>query len=201
MILAQKKHGRPVSFDRDRTIQTALNLYWRQGVSATSLNQVARMSDVSKPTLYRYFENEDGLLHDVLESYLSDTNDKYECLKAHENIRDGLSEWFTNIIMAWTAKDASPHGCLFCDCLHEIDRLGSKSQALIKTYLNHEPERLASVLAIAGDKGQLKDGVDIEKAALLLSSHLIALNTMVKMNMPAEHLIAISDLVIDAVAR
>ena len=201
MILAHKKHGRPVSFDRDRTIQTALNLYWRQGVSATSLNQVARMSDVSKPTLYRYFENEDGLLHDVLESYLSDYNDKYECLKAHENIRDGLSEWFSNIITAWTSKDASPHGCLFCDCLHEIDRLGSKSQALIKTYLNHEPERLASVLAIAGDKGQLRDGVDIETAALLLSSHLIALNTMVKMDMPAEHLIAISDLVIDAVAR
>ena len=201
MILAHKKHGRPVSFDRDRTIQTALNLYWRQGVSATSLNQVARMSDVSKPTLYRYFENEDGLLHDVLESCLSDSNDKYECLKAHENIRDGLSEWFSNIITAWTSKDASPHGCLFCDCLHEIDRLGSKSQALIKTYLNHEPERLASVLAIAGDKGQLKDGVDIETAALLLSSHLIALNTMVKMDIPTEHLIAVSDLVIDAVTR
>ena len=62
MISAPKKHGRPVSFDRNRTIQTALDLYWRQGVLATSLNQVARIADVSKPTLYRYFENEDGLL-------------------------------------------------------------------------------------------------------------------------------------------
>ena len=201
MFSAQKKHGRPVSFDRNRTIQTALDLYWKQGVLATSLNQVARMSDVSKPTLYRYFENEDGLLHDVLESYLSKSADKFDCLKRHENIRDGLTEWFAGIITAWTAKDASPHGCLFCDCLHEIDRLGVKSQTLIKNHLNHEPEQLVSFLSIADDKGQLKDGVDIEQAALFLSSHVIALNTMVKMDMPVEQLNAISALVIDAVVR
>jgi AcrR family transcriptional regulator len=198
VISAPKKHGRPVSFDRNRTIQTALDLYWRQGVLATSLNQVARIADVSKPTLYRYFENEDGLLHDVLESYLSSNKDQYDCLKAHENIRDGLSEWFAQIITAWTAKDASPHGCLFCDCLHEIDRLGSKSQSLIKMYLHQQPEHLASILSIARAKGQLKNGVDVHQAALYLSSHLIALNSMVKMDISTDHLFAISDMVIES---
>ncbi|MBT6416618.1 TetR/AcrR family transcriptional regulator [Candidatus Puniceispirillum sp.] len=201
MISAQKKHGRPVSFDRNKTIQTALDLYWRQGVLATSLNQVARMTGVSKPTLYRYFENEDGLLYDVLECYLSGNVDKFECLEAHENIRHGLTEWFEQIITAWTATDASPHGCLFCDCLHEIDRLGVKSQSLIKTYLSQQPEKLASILSIARDKGQLKDGVDVHQAALYLSSHVIAMNSMVKMGISTEQLLSISDLVIGSIVR
>ena len=201
MISVPKKYGRPISFDRNRTIQTALDLYWRQGVLATSLNQVARMADISKPTLYRYFENEDGLLHDVLETYLSNNIDQYDCLKAHDNIRYGLKEWFTQIITAWTAKDASPHGCLFCDCLHEIDRLGSKSQSLIKMYLQQQPEHLASILSIARDKGQLKNGLDVHQAALYLSSHVIALNSMVKMDTSTDHLFAISDMVIESIVR
>lgn len=201
MISAPKKHGRPVSFDRDRTIQSALDLYWRQGVLATSLNQVARISNVSKPTLYRYFENEDGLLHDVLESYLATSADKFDFLREQAHIRDGLTEWFSNIITAWTAKDASPHGCLFCDCLHEIDRLGTKSQSLMKTHLQQQPQQLAKILSHARDKGQLKDGIDIDQAALYLTSHVVALNTMVKMDIPVEHLLATSDLVVGAVVR
>lgn len=201
MISAPKKHGRPVSFDRDRTIQTALDLYWRQGVLATSLNQVARISNVSKPTLYRYFENEDGLLHDVLESYLATSADKFDCLREQAHIRDGLTEWFSNIITAWTAKDASPHGCMFCDCLHEIDRLGTKSQSLMKTHLQQQTQQLAIILSHARDKGQLKDGIDIDQAALYLTSHVVALNTMVKMDIPVEQLLATSDLVVGAVVR
>ncbi|WP_438996918.1 TetR/AcrR family transcriptional regulator [Candidatus Puniceispirillum sp.] len=201
MISAPKKHGRPVSFDRDRTIQTALDLYWRQGVLATSLNQVARMSDVSKPTLYRYFENEDGLLHDVLKTYLLNNADQFNFLKEHDNIRQGLSAFFLQIIDAWTAKDSSPHGCLFCDCLHEIDRLGSKSQSLIKTHLQQQPQQLAVILSHARDRGQLKDGVDIDQAALYLTSHVIALNAMVKMDVAREHLVAITSMAIDTVVR
>ena len=201
MITVPKKHGRPVSFDRDRTIQTALDLYWRQGVLATSLNQVARMSDVSKPTLYRYFENEDGLLHDVLEIYLLNNADQFNFLKEHDNIRQGLSALFLQIIDAWTAKDSSPHGCLFCDCLHEIDRLGSKSQSLIKTHLHQQPQQLAVILTHARDRGQVKDGVDIDQAALYLSSHVIALNAMVKMDVAREQLVAITSMAIDTVVR
>jgi len=168
---------------------------------ATSLNQVARISNVSKPTLYRYFENEDGLLHDVLESYLATSADKFDCLREQVHIRDGLTEWFSNIITAWTAKDASPHGCMFCDCLHEIDRLGTKSQSLMKTHLQQQTQQLAIILSHARDKGQLKDGIDIDQAALYLTSHVVALNTMVKMDIPVEQLLATSDLVVGAVVR
>jgi hypothetical protein len=112
-----------------------------------------------------------------------------------------LTEWFSNIITAWTAKDASPHGCMFCDCLHEIDRLGTKSQSLMKTHLQQQTQQLAIILSHARDKGQLKDGIDIDQAALYLTSHVVALNTMVKMDIPVEQLLATSDLVVGAVVR
>jgi hypothetical protein len=47
----------------------------------------------------------------------------------------------------------------------------------------------------------LKDGIDIDQAALYLTSHVVALNTMVKMDIPVEQLLATSDLVVGAVVR
>ena len=68
---ATKPMGRPVSFDRDGTIEAATNLYWQSGVANTSFNEVSRALNVSKPTLYRYFGDEDGLLSAALEHYVS----------------------------------------------------------------------------------------------------------------------------------
>ena len=58
--------GRPKTFDRDRTLDVAMESYWREGPGGISLNEVCRRAQVSKPGLYREFGNEDGLLDAVL---------------------------------------------------------------------------------------------------------------------------------------
>lgn len=61
--------GRPKTLNRDHTLTVALHAYWREGIHAVSLNEICRKAKVSKPSLYREFGNEDGLMKAVLIAY------------------------------------------------------------------------------------------------------------------------------------
>ena len=89
--LASKSIGRPVSFDRTSTIEAATNLYWQSGVAATSFNEVSRALSVSKPTLYRYFGDEDGLVSAAIEHYVSHRTLYADLLGATGDIRTDLN--------------------------------------------------------------------------------------------------------------
>ena len=61
--------GRPEKYTADGVLKTALGLYWTEGVSMVSVNNLARRMGIPKPSLYRHFPSEDALHASVLLSY------------------------------------------------------------------------------------------------------------------------------------
>lgn len=55
---------------RLRIIQAAADLFHRQGVRATSPDQVIEASETGKAQFYHYFKSKDGLVHAVLQHHL-----------------------------------------------------------------------------------------------------------------------------------
>ncbi len=77
---------------RERMIQTALDLFHRQGVNGTSIDQVLEKSGTGKGQFSHYFKTKDGLVHAVLQ-YL------------HEVIRSGKAPTGYNV-RTWEDMDA-----------------------------------------------------------------------------------------------
>lgn len=46
---------------RDTIISTALELFSKQGIESTSMEQIAEESDIAKATLYKYFPNKEAI--------------------------------------------------------------------------------------------------------------------------------------------
>ena len=65
----KRGRGRPKTLDRQRIVDAAMQVYWREGLHALSLNALCRRIEISKPGLYREFGGEDGLMEAVLERY------------------------------------------------------------------------------------------------------------------------------------
>ena len=61
--------GRPEKYTADEVLKTALGIYWTEGVSMLSVNNLARRMGIPKPSLYRHFPSEDALHASVLLSY------------------------------------------------------------------------------------------------------------------------------------
>ncbi|MBT4239876.1 TetR/AcrR family transcriptional regulator [Oceanospirillaceae bacterium] len=61
--------GRPKTFDRDHVLNVAMHTYWQNGVDTVSVNEICKKAQVSKPGLYREFNNEEGLMIAALGCY------------------------------------------------------------------------------------------------------------------------------------
>src|SRR5579864_90659 len=55
---------------KTRIIRIAADLFHRQGVGATSPDEILEASKTGKGQFYHYFKSKEGLVHEVLQSYL-----------------------------------------------------------------------------------------------------------------------------------
>jgi AcrR family transcriptional regulator len=65
----EKPRGRPRSFDRDKALERAMHVFWRQGYEATSLNDLTRAMRINPPSLYAAFGDKEHLYLEALERY------------------------------------------------------------------------------------------------------------------------------------
>lgn len=121
----KKQIGRPKTLNRQSVIEKSMHTYWEAGIRHTSLNDVCRVNDISKPSFYREFGGEDGLIDSVVDHYsqiwLAPIED---ILRKARPFKDGLNAYLSYV----TNPAQFPHGCLVVNMLDDIDRLGPQSQ-------------------------------------------------------------------------
>ena len=200
--LASKSIGRPVSFDRTSTIEAATNLYWQSGVAATSFNKVSRALGVSKPTLYRYFGDEDGLVSAAIEHYVSQRTLYADLLGATGDIRTDLNTWFDKQIDDLYEKHADtsmPTGCLLMECVQLGNAIGEKSRATVHQAVQGILDMFEERLKAAEAAGQLRPGIDLNAAVRLVAGQTIIAKNVVLIGEPKENLKRMVALAIDGI--
>ena len=63
--------GRPRSFDIDRALDRALQVFWRKGYEGASLSDLTKAVGVSRPSLYAAFGGKEALFRKALDRYLN----------------------------------------------------------------------------------------------------------------------------------
>ena len=79
---------------RRQILAAAADLFHKQGVAATSPDQIIEASGTGKGQFYHYFKNKDGLVHEVLQSYLEAIRDGGGPLNYDIASWDDLEQWF-----------------------------------------------------------------------------------------------------------
>ena len=121
----KKQMGRPKTLNRQSVIERSMYEYWENGIQQTSLNEVCRLNHISKPSLYREFGGEDGLIDSVLEYYRQIwLTPIEEILRKVRPFQEGLKAYLSYV----TNPANFPHGCLIVKMLDDIDRLGPQSK-------------------------------------------------------------------------
>lgn len=123
--------GRPKTIDYEATLDLAMKAYWSKGIDGMSVNEVCRLAKVSKPSLYREFGNEDGLLQAVFQNYGNGFRKTVRyVLEKHDDFECSIDELVD--FMSYTRdEDISPKGCLGVKAYPSLERLGEKSRAAL----------------------------------------------------------------------
>lgn len=61
--------GRPCSFDKEKALGKALELFWRNGYEGTSLTDLTKVMGINKPSLYSAFGNKEQLFLQAIDLY------------------------------------------------------------------------------------------------------------------------------------
>lgn len=103
--------ARTRAFDIDQAIQTATELFWRNGYERTSLADLTAAMGITPPSFYLAFGSKEGLFWKVLEHYsktrLSLTEEAYSQPTAR-----GFAEFMLYRLADLYTDKAFPPGCL-----------------------------------------------------------------------------------------
>src|SRR5262249_24278761 len=81
---------------RQRIMRTAADLFHKQGVGATSPDEILEASRAGKGQFYHYFGSKEGLVHQVLLSYIEGVEGGTAPVDYEIHSWDELERWFVS---------------------------------------------------------------------------------------------------------
>jgi AcrR family transcriptional regulator len=77
-----------------RIIRTAADLFHQQGARSTSPDEIIEASRTGKGQFYHYFKSKEGLIHEVLQTYLEEIKNGTSRVSYEINSWSQLEQWF-----------------------------------------------------------------------------------------------------------
>lgn len=103
--------GRPRSFDTDKALDEAMEVFWRHGYDGASLAMLTKAMGIKAPSLYAAFGSKEGLLKAALDRYALRRSEHMRYVLAGATARD-VAERFLSSIAESHTDPTNPSGCL-----------------------------------------------------------------------------------------
>ena len=149
---------------RRKILAAAADLFHQQGVGATSPDQIIEASGTGKGQFYHYFRNKEGLVHEVLQTYLEEIRNGNGPVSYDISSWDDLEQWF-GAQVALQKRFQMTRGCPFGTIGNEVtvnDELIRQDLSLI---LEVARTKIATFFVKEKARGRLDAHVDEEQLA------------------------------------
>src|SRR6202045_1447058 len=103
--------GRPRSFDSDKALDAAMQVFWRKGYEGTSLSDLTKAVGVNRPSLYAAFGDKEALFRKALDRYLNGPA-AYTQEALREQTARGVVERLLRGAADLNTAPRNPGGCL-----------------------------------------------------------------------------------------
>ncbi len=122
-------------------IESALDLFYRQGFHATGVDQLSKAAGITKKTLYRHFSTKDALIHAALlcrhTFFIQKMKTHIEAKPRHER-----PSAYIDFIIAWT-QEPDFNGCAFINATaehpdheNEVHKIAAEHKKHVRHYLH-----------------------------------------------------------------
>lgn len=159
--------ARPRKFDEQQVIENLMQVFWKKGFEATSMQDLVKASGLLKGSLYGAFGDKQALYLASLKHYNSTRiQAQVDMLNGDGNARAKIARLFDNVIDA-TRRDVFAGSCLLCNASLEM----AVSDKLVKNEIKTTIRRLkvAIVDALKGDS--VNEDRAASLAALVISAY------------------------------
>ena len=108
----RRPRGRPLSFDRDAALESAMHVFWERGYEAASIADLTAAMGVTPPSLYTAFGDKEKLFLEAIERYaLGYGSISARALREEPTARGAIERWLTESANELT-EPCHPKGCM-----------------------------------------------------------------------------------------
>ena len=108
----RKPRGRPLSFDRDAALETAMHVFWERGYEAASISDLTSAMGITPPSLYTAFGDKEQLFLEAIERYaLGYGSAGARALNEEPTARGAIERWLLEAANELT-QPCHPKGCM-----------------------------------------------------------------------------------------
>ena len=178
--------GRPKKLSRSYTIETAMQAYWEHGVKNVSLNEVCRLSKISKSSFYHEFGSEDTFMQAVLEHY---ENSILKTLWQSQPENTPLKQRLAFMAEIFSSHDnPNSTGCLLAKMLNNQAYLGQVTVQQIHQVQHNIIQTCATWIDQAKQNGELSTSTDTQILARYLYAQINNAANMQAQGEPPKHI-------------
>ena len=141
---------KPIPPPRERILQTARELFYRDGINAVGVDAIAAAAGTNKMTLYRHFASKDELVA----AYLKDLADEGEALwdearAAHPGDADAQLRFLMRRVSQFAAESTG-RGCALANAAVELAERKHPARKVVEAHKRRQCERLIALCREAG---------------------------------------------------
>jgi AcrR family transcriptional regulator len=154
---------------KQRILETATELFYKQGYHATGINQVIQEAEVARASLYQHYESKEALLA----AFLNHRHDywfaKLKEATAHTNQPKKKILAAFDFLQVMNENE-NFRGCAFLNILSEVTDKDAEALAIIQNHKKELRTYLSNILA--GEPQTLKDQVYLLFESAMVESQL-----------------------------
>ena len=105
------RRGRPPAYDRDRALAAIRDAFWRTGLSATSLDELAAAAGMNRPSLYGAFGDKRAMYLAAMGLFSADLRRVIGEALAQPRLDEALGRFYAAIIDVHLSGAEGPRGC------------------------------------------------------------------------------------------
>ncbi|MBD1388935.1 TetR/AcrR family transcriptional regulator [Neiella sp. HB171785] len=156
--------ARPKSFDSEEKLSVAMNLFWRQGFKATSLDDLESHLQLKRYSIYNAFGEKRQLYRQAVELYIRTMFEPAIKPLLESDDLDAIETFFADT-MAYFADQPDRLSCFVFEASREVSPEFEDVAALTARANTQLKQSFVSVLQRAVDKGQAQSSLGVWQAA------------------------------------
>jgi AcrR family transcriptional regulator len=174
-----RKSGRPLSFDRDAALYSAMLVFWRHGYEATSLAELTAAMGVTPPSIYAAFGDKKTLFLEAVGRYLSGLITSDSIIKNAATARDAAVGLLHASAVGFTGAD-TPRGCLLASSAISCSAAAADVQSELATIRRRIESRLKDKITRAVKSQEMLADTDVDALAAHIMAVIQGMSTLAR---------------------
>ena len=171
--------ARPKEFDQEKALRKAIRLFSQQGFAATSTDELMRVMDIGRQSMYDSFGDKRSLFLKALEMYVTES---VQSINAEVEKPGSALAAVQNALVTFAERSdlSSAEGCMGLNAVSEFGQRDADVTRITRKAARMQRQALMHVLIRAKTQGELDSDADLDSLADFFESTLAGIRMAAK---------------------